>query len=397
MNIRNARYPREGRGLSFFIRRWRPAFVGVTTALLLCFPLYAQTIETPAKAAFLIDVTAGAVLLNKEGDTKMPTSSMSKMMTAYMVFDALKAGKIKLEDEFTVSEKAWRMEGSRSFMDINSKVKVEDLIRGLIIQSGNDTSVILAEGLAGSEETFMRLMNEKAAAIGLKNSHFTNAAGLPDPQHYSTPRDLATLAVRLINDFPDYYHYFGEKEFVFNNIKQGNRNPLLYKDMGVDGLKTGHAEEAGYGITASAIRDGRRLILVVNGLRDMQERADESARLMNWGYAEFPMRTLYKMDDKVVEAKVAFGQQKHIALHAVGPVSITLHQTQRDKLTTKVEVAEPIPAPIAKGTQIGTLVLMLDGQDFRSYPLYAAAHVERLPFFAYWWAKLVYLITGKMD
>lgn len=376
------------------------AFAGAmafSLLLTLAAPAMAQTIETPARHAFLIDITNGTVLLNKDADVRMPTSSMSKIMTAYMVFDALKVGKIKLEDEFTVSERAWKMEGSRSFMDVESKVKVEDLVRGVIIQSGNDAAVILAEGVAGSEETFVELMNAKAKELGLHETHFVNATGLPDPNHYSTARDLATLAVRVMNDFPDYYHYFGEKEFLFNNIKQGNRNPLLYKDIGVDGLKTGHAEEAGYGLTASAVRDGRRLVLVVNGLKNLQERADESTRLINWGYAEFPLHVIHKRGEVIGKAKVAFGKEKMIAVAVPEDVSATVHQTKIKDLKTVVDIKQPLMAPVARGTKIGTLVVMLDETVIQQIPLVADENMERLPFFAYWWAKIMYLITGKAE
>jgi len=240
----------------------------------------AQAYESNAKEAILVDITGHRVLYEKNADEHMPTSSMSKMMTIYMVFDALKQGKIHLDDEFSVSEHAWRQtykqDESSMFLPINGRVKVEDLIRGVIIQSGNDATVVLAEGIGGSEQQFMEALNEKAKQIGLADSHFVNPHGMPDPNHYSTARDLATLAERLVTDFPEYYHFFGELEYTYNNIKQGNRNPLLYHaGSGADGLKTGHTDAGGYGLTGSAMRDGRRLIVVVNGLPSMQARADD--------------------------------------------------------------------------------------------------------------------------
>jgi D-alanyl-D-alanine carboxypeptidase (penicillin-binding protein 5/6) len=257
-------------------------FAAPFVAFALLTPGAAHAFESTARQAILVDVTGHRVLYEKNADQHMPTSSMSKMMTIYMVFDALKAGKIKLDDTFTVSEKAWRttykQDESSMFLPIGGQVKVEDLIRGVIIQSGNDATVVLAEGLGGSEAEFVTEMNDKAKQLGMTNSHFVNSNGMPDPEHYSTARDLATLAEHLNADFPEYYHFFGELEYTYNNIKQGNRNPLLYRNgLGVDGLKTGHTDAGGYGLTASAVRNGRRLVAVVNGLPSMQARADDLA------------------------------------------------------------------------------------------------------------------------
>lgn len=355
------------------------------------------TIDTTAHNAFLIDLTTHTVLLDKNGSEHMPTSSMSKMLTAYVIFDALKAGKITLQTPFTVSERAWKMEGSRSFMDVHSQVPVEQLIRGLVIQSGNDAAVVLAEGLAASEESFMQLANAKAAEMGLKDSHFTNAAGLPDPQHYSTARDLAMLAAHLISDFPEYYHYFGEKEFLYNNIKQGNRNPLLYRNMGVDGLKTGHAEAAGYGIAASAVRDGRRLVLVLNGLPSMQARADESAKLLNWGFANFVLKSLFKQGDSPRTATVVLGEKKTVPLIVEDAVQLTVSQLQATQIKTRIEAPETLPAPIEKGTVVGKVIVSIGDKDVSSTPLLAGESVPRLGFFHYYWAKFMFWLSGKYE
>ena len=236
--------------------------------------------ETLAKEAVIIDFETGAVLYDKNADIKTPTSSMSKVMTAMVVFDAIRSGKLSLEQTLPVSEKAWRSEGSKMFVALNSQVKVEDLIRGMIIQSGNDACVVLAEGVAGSEENFTELLNAKAKEIGMSGSHFMNSSGWPDPEHYSTVRDLAAMAKYLITNYPDEYKYYSEKEFTYNNIKQGNRNPLLYKNMGADGVKTGHTDDGGYGLIGSAVREGRRVIMVLNGTASMQERADEASKLV---------------------------------------------------------------------------------------------------------------------
>lgn len=351
-------------------------------------------IETTAKQAVMVDVTTNTILLDKKAEERMPTSSMSKMMTIYMVFEALQQGKLKLEDEVPVSAAAWRMEGSRMFANVGSKVKVEDLIRGVVIQSGNDASVALAEAVAGTEEIFARRMNEKAKLLGLTNSHFMNATGLPDPQHYSTPLDLARLGIALHRDFPQYYHYFGEKEFVFNKIKQGNRNPLLYRNIGVDGIKTGHAEVAGFGLTAAVERNGRRIVLVVNGLKDMQERADEPARLIEHGYHEFGNYALFKAGQEIAQAKVWLGTAPKVALVTAQDVTLTLPVTSRDKMKVSVEYEEPLLAPIHKGQPAGKLVISVPPLAPINIPLQAAADVPKLGFFAALLEKLRMMFGG---
>ena len=273
--------------------------------------------------------STGTTLFAKDADAQMPPSSMSKMMTMYVVFDAIKNGKLKMGDMLPVSEHAWKQEGSRMFLNVGEKAKVEDLIRGVIVQSGNDAAVVFAEGLGGSEENFAEMMNTKAQQLGMTSSHFVTATGIPDPQHYSTARDLATLALALIHDFPEDYHFFSELEFTYNNIKQGNRNPLLYRNMNVDGLKTGHTDVGGYGLTASAIRDGRRLVLVLNGMQDMQARADESAHVLDWGYREFGSYPIVKAGDKLADAKVWLGQQATVPLLASQDVVLSLPRTAR--------------------------------------------------------------------
>jgi D-alanyl-D-alanine carboxypeptidase (penicillin-binding protein 5/6) len=276
-------------------------------------PTVAGGIDTQAKHALVLEADTGAVLLDKLSDERIPPASMSKVMTAYLVFDYLKQGRAKLEDELPVSEKAWRTQGSKMFVQIGSRVKIDDLLRGMIVQSGNDACIVLAEGLAGSTSAFIDQMNEGAKKIGLKNSHFANVDGLPDPDHYMTARDLATLGMRTIKDFPEYFHYYSEKEFTFNtvaannrevSINQGNRNPLLYKDLGADGLKTGHTDEAGYSLLGSVLRDKRRVIVVLSGLPSMKARAQESERLVEWAVREFNNYQLFAAGDKVDDAEV---------------------------------------------------------------------------------------------
>ncbi len=369
-----------------------PVFV-----ILFAFPVLAQTVapvETAAKQAILVDVTTGTVLYAKDADTQMPTSSMSKMMTVYVVFDAIKNGKLKMTDELVTSEHAWKQEGSRMFLNVGQHAKVEDLIRGVIVQSGNDAAVVLAEALgSGSESAFADNMNAKAKELGLANSHFVNATGLPDPQHYSTARDLATLAVALIRDFPEDYHYFSEIEFTYNNIKQGNRNPLLYRNMNVDGLKTGHTDVGGFGLTASAVRDGRRLVLVLNGLKDMQARADESAHLLDWGYREYGFYPVVKANDKLAEAKVWLGQAQTVSLLAAQDVVLTLPRSARAGLKTAITFDQPVPAPIAKGQQLGKLTVTAPGMDAKEVPLVAGDDVPQLGFFARLGVKLHLLLN----
>ncbi|MFA5040706.1 MAG: D-alanyl-D-alanine carboxypeptidase family protein [Bdellovibrionales bacterium] len=360
---------------------------------------YAQTVaplDIAAKQAYIVDAATGTVLFAKDADTKMPTSSMSKMLTMYLVFDALKTGKLKLDDTLPVSERAWKQEGSRMFCNVRDSVKIEDLIRGVAVQSGNDAAVVLAEGLgSGSEATFADMMNAKAKDLGLTNSHFMNATGLPDPQHYSTARDLGTLALALQRDFPDYYHYFSETTFTYNKISQGNRNPLLYRNMNVDGIKTGHTVEGGFGLAASAVRDGRRLVLVLNGMKNMQSRADESAKALDYGYREFGLYTVAKEGDVLANPAVWLGKEKSVQIVAARNIAITLPRTARSGLKATVSFNQPIPAPIVKGDAIGTLTVTAPGMEAKTISLVAAADVERLGFFQQIAEKLKVLLKRK--
>jgi D-alanyl-D-alanine carboxypeptidase (penicillin-binding protein 5/6) len=375
---------------------------GVLAATALLSPLSAMAYEANAKQAILVDLTGHRVLYEKNADEHMPTSSMSKMMTIYMVFDALKAGKIHLDDEFTVSEHAWRQtykqDESSMFLPINGRVKVEDLIRGVIIQSGNDATVVLAEGIGGSETQFVDEMNDKAKQIGLTDSHFMNPHGMPDPNHYSTARDLATLAERLVTDFPEYYHFFGELEFTYNNIKQGNRNPLLYHaGSGADGLKTGHTDAGGYGLTGSAVREGRRLVVVVNGLPSMQARADDPQALLDYGFNEFKAYTLFKPGETVQRAATWLGDQSFVPLVVDQPVAVTLSFAERKGMKAVVKMPEAIKAPIVQGQEIGKLVVSSPGLPDEEFPLKAGASVERLGFFPRIAMAAHYMLGGRPE
>jgi serine-type D-Ala-D-Ala carboxypeptidase (penicillin-binding protein 5/6) len=349
--------------------------------LVLTGPATATTIDTTARQAILIDLSSGTTLYEKNADERMPTSSMSKVMSMYMVFERLRSGRLSLDDTLPVSERAWRMQGSKMWAELNNNIKVEDLIRGVIIQSGNDACIVLAEGLSGTEEAFSAAMTKRAHELGMPASNFMNASGWPDPNHYSTARDLATLARRLIGEFPEYLHYYGEKEFTYHGIKQGNRNPLLYRNMGVDGLKTGHTDSAGYGLIATGERNGRRLVLVVNGLPSMQARADESARLLEWGWREFDNYALLAPGAAVDQFKVWLGQQPTVPVVLEGGLKLTLNASQRAGLKVTVTGQAPLPTPVVKGSRIGTL--RVEGPDFDTVelPLVAGADVAPLGLF----------------
>lgn len=348
-----------------------------------------------ARQAVLLDVNTNTILFAKQAEDRMPTSSMSKMMTMYLVFEALKNGKLKLDGETTISERAWRMEGSRMYAPLGSSVKIEDLIRGVIVQSGNDASVALAEAVAGTEDGFAARMNAKAKELGLSNSHFVNATGMPHVEHYSTPLDLARLGVALQRDFPEYYHYYSEKEFTYNKIKQGNRNPLLYRNMGVDGIKTGHTEAAGFGLTASAVRDGRRLVLVVNGLKDMQERADEPARLLEYGFHEFSPYKLLQAGQPATMVRTWLGEAESVGAAPEHDVLLTLPISARSGLKVALEYHEPVLAPVSKGQVLGKAVITAPGMEVMEVPLLAQQTVPKLGFFASLMAKLHLLFGGQ--
>jgi serine-type D-Ala-D-Ala carboxypeptidase (penicillin-binding protein 5/6) len=352
-------------------------------------------IETQAKHALVLEVETGTVLLDKGADERIPPASMSKIMTAYIVFGMLKEGRAALTDQLPVSERAWRLQGSKMFVPIGGRVSIDDLLKGVIIQSGNDACLVLAEGLAGSEEAFATLMNEKGQQIGLKDSHFTDVSGLPDPNHWMTPRDLATLAIRTIQDFPEYYHYYSEMEYEFNNIKQGNRNPLLYKGGGADGLKTGHTEEAGYSLTASVARDKRRIILVLNGLPTMKARAQESERLIEWAFREFNNYRLFSAGDKVDDGEVWLGAEPKVPLSVGEDLVVTLPRKSRKDMKVTVEYGRPIPAPTTKGETVGRVVVTAADVPPVEAPLIAAASVERMNAFGRIATLAGYLVWGQ--
>jgi D-alanyl-D-alanine carboxypeptidase (penicillin-binding protein 5/6) len=360
-------------------------------------PYAVYAFETPAREAILIDSDTRTVLFEKNSQQRMPTSSMSKVMTMFVVFDAVKNGQLALDQTLPVSEKAWRMQGSKMFVPINSQIKVEDLIRGVIIQSGNDATIVLAEGVSGSEEAFADAMNKKAAELGMKNSHFMNASGWPDDNHYSTAYDLALLAYGLIHKYPEEYHYYAEKEFTYNNIKQGNRNPLLYRNIGADGIKTGHTEAAGYGLIGSAIQNNRRLILVVNGLESMQQRADESARILSWGFSNFKHVDLFKAGETVVMGKVWMGIKQEVPIVVKEDIKAIYKLDEKDKLQVTAVINEPIQSPIIRGTEVGQLKIRMGDFPERTVKLYAGEDVQKLGLVQHMIerAKLIFSSNGQ--
>ncbi len=356
--------------------------------------------DTTARQAIIADFATGTVLFEKNADERMPPSSMSKIMTAYVVFQALKKGDLRLDDEMTVSERAWRIQGSKMFVPLGERVKVEDLLRGMIIQSGNDACIVLAEGIAGSEEAFAERMNAVAKEIGLTGSNFRNASGWPDRDHWMTARDLMVLSRRLITDFPEHYRFYAEKEFTYGKdekgvpIKQGNRNPLLYKNTGADGVKTGHTDEAGYGLTASAVREGRRVIMVMNGWQTMRIRAEEGERMIDWAFREYGTYTVFKAGQPVDKAEVWLGQLPNVALVTGEEATITIPRRLRPQLEAKIAFDSPVAAPIAKGQRIGTVTLTVPDRAPVEVALVADADVERLGFTGRIAATLSHYVFG---
>jgi D-alanyl-D-alanine carboxypeptidase (penicillin-binding protein 5/6) len=334
-------------------------------------------LDTAAKFAVIIDHITGAVLLEKDADAPMIPSSMTKLMTAYIVYEMLRAGRLTLTQQLPVSERAWRMGGSKMFVEVNTSVSVEDLIRGVIVQSGNDACIVLAEAIAGSEEQFAELMTAKARDLGLERTTFRNSTGWPHPEHRSSARDIAILAQRIIRDFPEYYHYDSEKSFKYNGIEQQNRNPLLQKNL-ADGLKTGHTEDAGYGLVASAERNGRRIILMVNGLDTMRARAEESERLLEWAFREFENVTLFTAGDVVEQAPVHLGAAPTVPLVGGRDLVVTMPRGWRNRAKVTVTYDAPVPAPVLRGTRLGMLSVSGQGVPELQVPLLAGADVARL-------------------
>lgn len=340
------------------------------------------SIDTVAKQAIVLDDRSGMVLMEKNADELMAPSSMSKLMTAYMIFGKLKDHSWSMDDELPVSETAWKKHfksgGSLMFLDVFSRAKVGDLLRGVIIQSGNDACSVLAEAYAGNEEAFAESATRQARKMGMNNTTLRNASGMPDPEHLTTARDLSILAQRLIHDYPEYLPLYSEKDFTYNKIKQGNRNPLLYSVPGADGLKTGHTAAGGYGLVGTVKRGDRRVILVINGIKSQKERSEESARLVEWAFREFDAYPLYAAGAPVVETDVWMGESKTVNLVTDQLVEMTLPRNLRKDLKVMATYDTPVSAPIAQGQVLGKLVVTLPQQAPREYPLVAATAVPEL-------------------
>ncbi len=376
---------------SSLARKTPMKIISAFVAAILAFAPPAFALETTARAAMVVDYDTGTVLMAKNEDEALPPASMSKLMTLNMVFEALESGRILLTDRFVVSDYAVNFCGgpancgSSMFLDTRDRVTVEDLIKGVIVLSGNDASVVLAEGLAGSETEFARRMNERALELGMLNSNFTNATGWPDPEHRMSARDLVLLSRRLIKQFPQYYEYFAMTEFAFDNrvpSNRFNRNPLLNLGIGADGLKTGHTNEAGFGIVASAVRNGRRVIIMITGMDSASAREAEAERLITWAFREFTVATLFTGDTQVASADVWLGESENVGLAPLEDISMLMPYRTIPDVTANVVFDGPIAAPITAGEMLGELVVKVPDMGAFRFPLAATNDVAAAGFTA---------------
>ncbi len=340
----------------------------------------AETFSTSAQFALVEDYDSGAVLYEKNADEPMPPASTAKLLTAELVFRELKEGRLHLDDIFDVSEKAWREGGAHAhgaamFLAVHSHVRVEDLLRGLIIQSGNDAAMTLAEGVGGAEDNFADMMNKRAAELGMTHSHFANARGKADPSQFVTARDMALLAAHVIRDYPDFYHYFGEKEFTWNKIHQLNRNPLITMDIGADGLKAGDTADGGFALVGSAVQDGQRLIVVINGMKSAAERLEEARKLFEYGFHAFDRRALFQAGETVGSASVYGGESDEVPLVSDRPIALFVARGESDKLVAKIVYTGPLAAPVEKGKDAGRLKIWRDDMLVVDAPLKTGAAV----------------------
>ena len=360
-------------------------------------------VPTVAEYVFVTDFSSGRVLMEKQHDLPMKPASMAKIMTTYIVFDRIAEGSLALSDQFVVSEKAWKMGGSRSFLQAGRSYSLDELLHGVIIQSGNDAAVVIAEGISGSEENFVAEMNMTAKKLGMTKTRFTNATGWPHPDLTTTAEDLGILATAMIRNFPaetypDLYPIYGKKTYTLNKIKQGNRNPLLYgksaANNGVDGLKTGYTSESGYGLVASAERDGQRVIMVLNGMKSKKERSSESRRLMDFIFREYRNYNFFTTGEVIDQAEVWLGEARHVSLVLEDGFSKVLSRSERAKTELSVNWSGPVPAPITKGQKIGELVIKTEGKTTDTVPLLAAEDVRQLGMLDRIGEALKYLIFG---
>jgi D-alanyl-D-alanine carboxypeptidase (penicillin-binding protein 5/6) len=350
-----------------------------------------------AKSYLLIDFNSNRILVENNADLRVEPASITKLMTAYVVFSELDQGNITLEETVVISEKAWRTGGSRMFIEPGMQVTVEDLIRGMVIQSGNDASVALAEHVAGSEDAFAGLMNHYAELLGMNATNFMNSTGLPDADHYTNARDIAALSVATVRDFPDYYPWYSEKEFTFNNIRQHNRNTLLWRDPAIDGLKTGHTEAAGYCLAASAKRDGMRLVSAVMGSASESSRASESQTLLNYGFRFFETVQLYEAGQELASARVWKGLTEEVMVGLTDSVFVTIPRGRYDDLAAQVQIEPQLSAPLEAGTVVGTINVQLGDELVASRKLVTMSTVEQAGFFGSSWDSLKLWMNGLFE
>ncbi|MFT0533829.1 D-alanyl-D-alanine carboxypeptidase family protein [Castellaniella hirudinis] len=343
-----------------------------------------STIPAPALAAkawLTLDATSGQIIAAQNPEMPVEPASLTKIMSAYVIFQALENGRLQLDQKVRVSEKAWKTEGSRMFIDPNTEVSVDELLQGMLVQSGNDATVALAEAVAGSESAFAALMNQQAKALGMANTHFVNSTGLPDPDHTTTVEDLAVLSRALVQRFPQYRHYDSQKEFTYNKIKQSNRNRLLWADETVDGLKTGHTQSAGYCLVATALRDGRRVVSVIVGANSDAARTESSLKLLNWSFKNFDTLKLLDKDTPAVAARVWEGEADTVNLGVEHPLWVTVPRGQAEHIKTEARYTQPLMAPLTEGDKAGTLLVSLDGKPLKDAPLRVMQSVPEAGFF----------------
>ena len=352
-------------------------------------------IKSPAKQVIIYDHEADEVLFEKNADQIMKPASMAKVMTAYIIFDKLKDQSLQMSDTFLVSNRAWRMGGSRSFLELNTNVSIKDLLLGLIVQSGNDAAVVLAEGVSGEEEAFAREMNRYAKILGMNNTYFTNATGWPHPDLKTTSRDLIILTRNIINNFPKLYELFNEKIFTYNNIKQSNRNPLLYTMNGADGLKTGHTNESGYGLIGSVKKNNRRVSIVINGLNSKKKRTFESKRLFNIVFRETALLSLFNDKKSLAKANVWLGKQPQVNLVAEKAFKKIISPLELNKTKIKIQWQDPISAPIAKGDKVGNIFIDIPGKELIKQSIVSSQSIDTMSTFMKAKSILMYLLYGE--
>ncbi len=357
-------------------------------------PKSSIAVDSVAKTAFIMDLSTNEVLLDKNSNKKTYPSSMTKMMTVLVAFEKIKNGTLSMDQEFLISKKAWKMGGSKMFIEVDKKVKVSDLLLGIVVQSGNDASIALAEGISGTEETFVIEMNNLGKKIGLSGTNFVNSSGWPDDKHYTTAKDLAIIAKYTIENHPELYRMYKLNDFTYNGIKQDNRNPLLYTFDGADGFKTGYTEAAGYGLVGSAERGGRRLIIVLNGIESSRMRAQEALRLMDWGFNNFELIDFFKKNELVYEANTWLGKDNKVNLITINDVKVSIPKAQLSSASADVIVEEPIETPIKKGDVLANLQISYADKKIQ-FPLAAGEDIEQKGFFSRIISALYYIVLGS--